>query len=100
MSIHNCRFKEGINGLEEKKKDTQKKILNEEAACYFRIYENKLRHLTEENQFLYEELVHIREALDAALSYEQKKRIPAGLAFLPHLREFQSDDGAHRSRLL
>ena len=64
---------EGINGLEEKKKDTQKKILNEEAACYFRIYENKLRHLTEENQFLYEELVHIREALDAALSYEQNR---------------------------
>ena len=64
---------EGINGLEEKKKDTSKKILNEEAACYFRIYENKLRHLTEENQFLYEELVHIREALDAALSYEQNR---------------------------
>ncbi len=64
---------EGINGLEEKKKDTQKKILNEEASCYFRIYENKLRHLTEETQFLYEELVHIREALDAALSYEQNR---------------------------
>ncbi len=64
---------EGINGLEEKKKDTHKKVLNEEAACYFRIYENKLRHLTEETQFLYEELVHIREALDAALSYEQNR---------------------------
>lgn len=64
---------EGINGLEEKKKDNQKKILNEEASCYFRIYENKLRHLTEETQFLYEELVHIREALDAALSYEQNR---------------------------
>ncbi len=64
---------EGVNGLEEKKKETQGQILNEEAACYFRIYENKLKHLTEETQFLYEELVRIREALDAALSYEQNR---------------------------
>lgn len=64
---------EGINGLEEKKKETQGQILNEESACYFRIYENKLKHLTEETQFLYEELVRIREALDAALSYEQNR---------------------------
>lgn len=64
---------EGINGLEEKKKETQGPIMSEESSCYFRIYENKLRHLTEETQFLYEELVHIREALDAALSYEQNR---------------------------
>ena len=64
---------EGVNGLEEKKKETQRQILNEEAACYFRIYENKVKHLTEETQFLYEELVRIREALDAALSYEQNR---------------------------
>ncbi len=64
---------EGINGLEEKKKDGQGAVLNEESACYFRVYENKLKHLTEETQFLYEELVHIREALDAALSYEQNR---------------------------
>ncbi len=32
-----------------------------------------MRRLTEEIQFLYEELVHIREALDAALSYEQNR---------------------------
>lgn len=64
---------EGINGLEEKKKENQGQVLNEEAACYFRIYENKLRHLNEETQFLYEELVRIREALDAALSYEQNR---------------------------
>ena len=64
---------EGINGLQEKKKETQGTVLNEETACYFRVYENKLRHLTEETQFLYEELVHIREALDAALSYEQNR---------------------------
>ena len=64
---------EGINGFEEKKKDRKGKILNAQCACYFRIYENKLRHLNEETQFLYEELVHIREALDAALSYEQNR---------------------------
>lgn len=64
---------EGINGLEEKKKEAQGELLNEETACYFRVYENKVRHLTEETQFLYEELVHIREALDAALSYEQNR---------------------------
>lgn len=64
---------EGINGLEEKKKETQGPIMSEESSCYFRVYENKLRHLTEETQFLYEELVHIREALDAALSYEQNR---------------------------
>ena len=62
---------EGINGLEEKKKDGQ--VLDEESACFFRVYENKLKRLTEETQFLYEELVHIREALDAALSYEQNR---------------------------
>ncbi len=62
---------EGINGLEQKKKEGRGQILNEESACFFRVYENKLRRLTEETQFLYEELVHIREALDAALSYEQ-----------------------------
>ncbi len=64
---------EGINGLGEKKKENQKPFLNEESACYFRVYENKLRRLTEEIQFLYEELVHIREVLDAALSYEQNR---------------------------
>lgn len=64
---------EGINRLEEKKSETKGRILNEGASCYFRIYENKLRHMTEEIQFLYEELVHIREALDAALSYEQNR---------------------------
>lgn len=64
---------EGINGLEEKKKEIQEAVLSEESACYFRVYENKLRHLTEETQFLYEELVHIREVLDAALSYEQNR---------------------------
>lgn len=64
---------EGINGLEQKKKEDQGQILSEESACYFRVYENKLRRLTEETQFLYEELVHIREALDAALSYEQNR---------------------------
>ncbi len=64
---------EGINGLEEKKKETQGQILNEESACYFRVYENRLNHLTKDIQFLYEELVHIREALDAALSYEENR---------------------------
>ncbi|MCI8484262.1 MAG: hypothetical protein HFH41_07975 [Lachnospiraceae bacterium] len=64
---------ESINGLEQKKKEDQGQILSEESACYFRVYENKLRRLTEETQFLYEELVHIREALDAALSYEQNR---------------------------
>ncbi len=64
---------EGINGLEQKKKEDQGQILTEESACYFRVYENKMRRLTEEIQFLYEELVHIREALDAALSYEQNR---------------------------
>lgn len=64
---------QGINGLEEKKKDGQGQVLAEESACFFRVYENKLKRLTEETQFLYEELVHIREALDAALSYEQNR---------------------------
>ncbi|MFG6384585.1 MAG: hypothetical protein K1V96_10065 [Lachnospiraceae bacterium] len=64
---------EGINGLEQKKKDNKEQILTEESACYFRVYENKLKRMTEEIQFLYEELVHIREALDAALSYEQNR---------------------------
>lgn len=64
---------EGINGLEKKKREDKGQVLREESACYFRVYENKLRRLTEETQFLYEELVHIREALDAALSYEQNR---------------------------
>lgn len=64
---------EGINGLEQKKEEAQSQMLAEGASCYFRVYENKLRHLTEETQFLYEELVHIREALDAALSFEQNR---------------------------
>lgn len=64
---------QGINELEEKKKDGQGQVLAEESACFFRVYENKLKRLTEETQFLYEELVHIREALDAALSYEQNR---------------------------
>lgn len=64
---------EGINGLEDKKKETQGQILGEDTACYFRVYENKMRRLTEDTQFLYEGLVHIREALDAALSYEQNR---------------------------
>ncbi len=64
---------EGINGLEQKKNEGQGQVLTEESACFFRVYENKLRRLTEETQFLYEELVHIREALDAALSYEQNR---------------------------
>ncbi len=64
---------QGINELEEKKKDGQEQVLAEESACFFRVYENKLKRLTEETQFLYEELVHIREALDAALSYEQNR---------------------------
>lgn len=64
---------EGINGLEQKKKEGEGQILTEGSACYFRVYETKLRRLTEETQFLYEELVHIREALDAALSYEQNR---------------------------
>ncbi len=64
---------EGINGLEQKKNEGQEQVLTEESACFFRVYENKLKGLTEETQFLYEELVHIREALDAALSYEQNR---------------------------
>ncbi len=64
---------EGINGLVQKKEETQSQMMTEGASCYFRVYENKLRHLTEETQFLYEELVHIREALDAALSFEQNR---------------------------
>ncbi|GFI32027.1 cobalt/magnesium transport protein CorA [Lachnospiraceae bacterium] len=64
---------EGINGLEQKKNEGQGQVLTEESACFFRVYENKLKRLSEETQFLYEELVHIREALDAALSYEQNR---------------------------
>ncbi|WP_168356480.1 CorA family divalent cation transporter [Petralouisia muris] len=64
---------EGINGLEQKKNEGKGQVLTEESACFFRVYENKLKRLTEETQFLYEELVHIREALDAALSYEQNR---------------------------
>ncbi len=56
---------EGIGGLGQ--------ALSEEAASYFRVCENKLKRLSGELQFLYEGLVHIREALDAALSYEQNR---------------------------
>ena len=56
---------EGINGMG--------KMLEEDLACYFRIYENKVRRMTEQIQFLYEELVHVREALDAAIAYEQNR---------------------------
>lgn len=55
----------GINGMEQ--------ALQVECACYFRIYENKVRRMTEQIQFLYEELVHVREALDAAIAYEQNR---------------------------
>ena len=56
---------EEINGAEQ--------ILNEECTRYFRIYEGKVRRMTEQIQFLYEELVHVREALDAAIAYEQNR---------------------------
>lgn len=56
---------EGINGMEQ--------VIAEECACYFGIYENKVRRMTEQIQFLYEELVHVREALDAAIAYEQNR---------------------------
>lgn len=56
---------EGINGMEQ--------ALEPECACYFRIYENKVRRVNEQIQFLYEELVHVREALDAAIAYEQNR---------------------------
>lgn len=64
---------EEINELEQKKRETNVPVLTEESACYFRIYENKWKRLAKDTQFLYEELVHIREALDAALSYEQNR---------------------------
>lgn len=64
---------EGINGLEQKKNEKQEHILNEECSCFFRVYENKIRRLTEEIQFLYEELLHVREALDEALAYDQNQ---------------------------
>lgn len=56
---------EGVTGREQE--------MTEECACYFRIYENKVRRMTEQIQFLYEELVHVREALDAAIAYEQNR---------------------------
>lgn len=56
---------EGINGMGQ--------ALSEESACYFRVYENKIRRMNEQIQFLYEELVHVREALDAAIAYEQNR---------------------------
>lgn len=56
---------EGINGTGQ--------ALNEACAGYFRIYENKVRRTVEQIQFLYEELVHVREALDAAIAYEQNR---------------------------
>lgn len=64
---------EGINGLEQKKNEQQEQLLTEGCACFFRVYENKVRRLTERIQFLYEELVHVREALDAALEYDQNR---------------------------
>lgn len=56
---------EGMNGLGQ--------TLTEECACYFRVYENKVRQITEQIQFLYEEVLHVRDALDAALSYDQNR---------------------------
>lgn len=56
---------EGVTGREQE--------MTEECACYFRIYENKVKRMTEQIQFLYEELVHVREALDAAIAYEQNR---------------------------
>lgn len=56
---------EGVTGREQE--------MTEECACYFRIYENKVRRMTEQIQFLYEELVHVREVLDAAIAYEQNR---------------------------
>ncbi|MBU5472522.1 CorA family divalent cation transporter [Roseburia sp. MSJ-14] len=56
---------EGVTG--------RKQEMSEECACYFRIYENKVRRMNEQIQFLYEELVHVREALDAAIAYEQNR---------------------------
>lgn len=56
---------EGINGMEQ--------ALSEECACYFRVYENKVRRVSEQIQFLYEEVIHVREALDAAIAYEQNR---------------------------
>ncbi|MEG1291837.1 MAG: hypothetical protein RSD28_06025, partial [Lachnospiraceae bacterium] len=43
---------EGMNGLEQKKPDQQGKLLLESYACYFWDYENKVKHLTEQIQFL------------------------------------------------
>lgn len=56
---------EGINGMGQ--------ALSEECACYFRVYENKVRRVSEQIQFLYEEVIHVREALDAAIAYEQNR---------------------------
>lgn len=56
---------DGINGMGQ--------ALSEECACYFRVYENKVRRVNEQIQFLYEEVVHVREALDAAIAYEQNR---------------------------
>ncbi len=56
---------DGINGMGQ--------ALPEECACYFRVYENKVRRVSEQIQFLYEEVVHVREALDAAIAYEQNR---------------------------
>lgn len=55
----------GING--------RSRELSEEEAGYFQVYESKVRRMTEQIQFLYEELVHVREALDAAIAYEQNR---------------------------
>lgn len=56
---------DGINGMGQ--------ALSEDCACYFRVYENKVRRVSEQIQFLYEEVVHVREALDAAIAYEQNR---------------------------
>ena len=64
---------ETINRLTEKKEDTREVFLSEETACYFKVYEGKVRRVTEQIQFMYEELVHIREALNAALEYDQNR---------------------------
>lgn len=56
---------EGINSMSQS--------MTEKCACYFQIYETKIRRMTEQIQFLHEELLHVREALDAAISYEQNR---------------------------
>lgn len=55
----------GINGMS--------RMLSEECTSYLQVYESKVRRMIEQIQFLYEELVHVREALDAAIAYEQNR---------------------------